>query len=63
MRVPVRKPSLQVECPECHEVIPVPLVLSIGEPLDGDLPIDVEPDTADLWAHTWTHTSEEEGRG
>ena len=50
------RPLLQVECPECHEVIPVPLVLHIGDLVDGDLPVEVEPDMADLWAHAWTHT-------
>ena len=42
------KPRLQVKCPECGQVIPMPLVLLIGEVVDGDLLIDIEPDTADL---------------
>ena len=56
VRATVDKPRLQVECPECGQVIPVPLVLLIGDPVDGDVPVEVEPDTADLWAHAWTHT-------
>lgn len=50
---------LQIECPECHEVIAVPLDLRIGQPVEGNLPVEVEPDMADLWAHAWTHTYED----
>lgn len=58
-KIPIVKPALQVECPECAQVIAVPLTLSIGNPVDGDLPIEVEADTADLWLHAWTHAEEQ----
>ena len=48
--------SLHIECPECHDVIPVPLAMTVGEVVDGSVTINVEPDMADLWAHAWTHT-------
>lgn len=47
--------ALHIECPECGEVIPVPLTMRMGEVVDGSVTINVESDTADLWAHAWTH--------
>lgn len=49
---------LLIECPECGEVIPVPLSIDnqrVGE--DGNWTCDVVPDMADLWSHAWTHTA------
>ena len=48
--------ALHIECPGCGDIIPVPLTLSVGEVVDGSVTINVESDTADLWAHAWTHT-------
>jgi hypothetical protein len=52
----VKVPPLQIECPECAEVIPVPLIMQASTVVDGSLSVNVEPDMADLWAHAWTHT-------
>ena len=43
-------PVVAVECPECHEVLPVPLKMELVE---GDLRIDA--DLTDVWAHAWVH--------
>lgn len=52
------RPALRtahVECPECAEVIDVALTITFR--MDGtELVAHVESDTADLWAHAWTHT-------
>jgi hypothetical protein len=51
--------ALGIQCPACPEIIPVPVTARI---VDGEFAhlgmaqLEVEPDTADLWAHMWTHT-------
>lgn len=45
-------PFLEVECPECHAVIPVTMDVSVG---GGE--VLVEANVADVWAHAWTHTA------
>ena len=47
-------PSLHIECPECHEAVPVPIKAWINSE-DGGQTLHVEPDLADLWAHAWGH--------
>ena len=51
----MKAPSLAVECPACGDVILVPLTLTTREVVDGSVTINVESDTADVWAHAWTH--------
>lgn len=47
---------LVVECPSCGDQIAIPLTATPGEIVDGNLTVSIESDTADLWAHAWTHT-------
>lgn len=50
---------LILACPECGQHIEVPLVLTPqGLDEDGNYQVTVEGDTADLWAHAWTHQTE-----
>lgn len=41
-------------CPACDEQIPVPIEVELEED-DQGMSIVATPDTADLWAHMWTH--------
>jgi hypothetical protein len=53
-KIPAHR-TAHVECPECAEVIPVPLTITLRA--EGtELVANVTSDTADLWAHAWTHT-------
>lgn len=46
---------LHVECPECHEVIAVPLVLTVMPEVFGrDVNVTVDPDLSGVWLHAWT---------
>jgi hypothetical protein len=56
MKLPTHLGDLMVECPECLDVITVPLKASGSTVVDGTLNVNIEPDLADLWAHVWTHT-------
>jgi hypothetical protein len=44
-----------IECPACTARIGVPITAWF-EPIDaGRQHLRLEPDWADLWAHTWSH--------
>jgi hypothetical protein len=45
--------SAHVQCPECHDVIPVPIDVEIETADDGAQNLKINPDMADLWAHAW----------
>lgn len=60
--VNIRPPEispLPIECPECHQIIEVPLKLAFdGIDDTGNLIIEIDGDYADLWLHVWTHQEE-----
>ncbi len=48
---------LHVACPECHEVIEVPLTLTVmpvTEVFSRDVNVTVDPDLSGVWLHAWT---------
>lgn len=47
-------PTYYVECPDCEEVIAIPIVVELHGGHGGQT-MTCEPDLADLWAHSWTH--------
>ena len=54
---PIAVGTVHVECPECEEVIAIPVTATIST---GDTQVlNLEPDMADLWAHAWTHNDEQ----
>ncbi len=47
--------QVTIECPACTARIGVPITAWF-EPIDaGRQHLRLEPDWADLWAHTWSH--------
>ena len=50
---------IEVICPECAAVLPIPVAVHIGAITeDGDLPVEAVPDLTDVWAHAWTHEAQ-----
>lgn len=47
--------TAQIECPECFEVIDVPVLAELVPDEDGRQFFKFTPDMADLWAHAWRH--------
>jgi len=47
--------AAHIACPECADVIPVPVSGELTTDDDGRQYLHTEPDMADLWAHMWTH--------
>lgn len=48
----------QIECPECHTIVAVPIDATIDHDEDGQWYLNCQPDMADIWAHAWTHGPE-----
>lgn len=48
-------PVVHVECPECHDTIPVVIDVRIDRVHDGSQEMFLTPDMTDLWAHAFTH--------
>jgi hypothetical protein len=49
------QPTASVQCPQCEEVIDIPIEVIITSPEDDQQFIRCEPDLTDVWAHAWTH--------
>lgn len=48
----------KVHCPECQEMIPVPVFARVEEDGDGNAILNTRADLAEVWAHTWVHEGE-----
>ena len=47
--------NVGVLCPDCPTVVRVPIRVKIVPSRNGGWELELEPDTSDLWAHSWTH--------
>lgn len=47
--------TAQIECPECFEIIAVPIHAELRTDDEGRQFFHFTPDMADLWAHSWKH--------
>lgn len=42
-----------VKCPQCQELLPVPVLARING--ESEQALEVKPDMSEAWAHAWTH--------
>lgn len=49
------RPTASVQCPQCEQVIDIPIEVIITDPDDDQQFIRCDPDLTDVWAHAWTH--------
>ncbi|GAA4176542.1 hypothetical protein [Gryllotalpicola koreensis] len=52
---PVSVGTVEVICPVCEQIVPVPVTADIVGQFDQELRLECTPDMADLWAHMWAH--------
>lgn len=51
--------AAQITCPECGQVIPIRVRAQLGLREDGRQTLITDPDMTDLWAHAWSHESDD----
>ena len=54
--------SVLIQCPACPTAVSVPVncyTVNMGRAHEGEARLVCEPDTADLWAHMWTHEDDD----
>ena len=47
--------KVELACPECGTLIPVPINVEIHHDSMGAQYLSAEPSMDDLWAHAWSH--------
>lgn len=53
--------DVMIQCPDCPEIIEVPMEATLGVDDDRVQRLLLEPEMSDLWAHAWTHEAPAQG--
>lgn len=54
----VKLDGLAVACPDCGQRVDIPVTVELSGPWEK-MSLELTPDLADVWAHSWTHEESE----